>query len=175
MALSTGLPSHLDHPLDRNSKAPMSHSGTWSSSPSTGRRNPRWSVRGGGQRRATQSTAGLPATRAWVFVGPPFDTKVVSRMAASAVGVDPSEVAVISLGLGQEAHPPWPHSQPRAVPWSPTPGVGATAGNAMRVCPRFPSQELRCLPVLPLPSFPVRGLYSCCCQSTAAIFVIQQG
>src|ERR1700716_3995679 len=49
-----------------SSNAPMSQAIPW------GRRTPRWSVLGGGQPGLPASTAGLPAVRAWVSVGPPL-------------------------------------------------------------------------------------------------------
>src|SRR3972149_5707597 len=44
----------------------MSHAAPW------GRATPRWSVAGGGQSELPASMAGLPARRAWVWVGPPL-------------------------------------------------------------------------------------------------------
>ena len=72
----------------KNSKAPMSHAAVPSPLPSTTRGLPRWSVRRGsplasGQSGPPASMAGLPGTRAWVWVGPPFKASVGLRMSAS--------------------------------------------------------------------------------------------
>jgi hypothetical protein len=48
----------------------------------------------------TVSIAGLPATKACVRVGPPLLARLVFKMALRAVGVLPSEVAVMSVAPG---------------------------------------------------------------------------
>ncbi len=44
--------------------------------------------------------AGLPGSRAWVWVGPPLSASAVSRIDVRAVGWVPSLVAVISVAPG---------------------------------------------------------------------------
>jgi hypothetical protein len=48
----------------------------------------------------TVSMAGLPATNAWVRVGPPLLASMGLRMLTKAVGALPLEVAVMSVGPG---------------------------------------------------------------------------
>jgi hypothetical protein len=44
----------------------------------------------------TASIAGLPATKAWVLVGPPLLASLVLRILAKAVGIMPLDVAVMA-------------------------------------------------------------------------------
>jgi hypothetical protein len=53
----------------------------------------------GGQVSPAASMAGLPGTRAWVWVGPPLAARG-ARMSLSAVGWVPSAVAVMSVPVG---------------------------------------------------------------------------
>jgi hypothetical protein len=102
--------AHLDTaaPGYRRSNEPVSHAIPPSLLPSCGLGTPRWSLAGGGQVPwVTESMVGLPATKAWVRVGPPLLASVVLRMFASAVDRLPFEVTVMSVAPGVKSSKAW--------------------------------------------------------------------